>query len=288
MLWALPFLLLVFVGLWGYVSSNMIIKIPRMPPAANPKSFGYDFEPFSTLTEDEIKIEGWIVPSKTKTGSTIVVLHGWGANRSDVLLSTIFLAQHYHLVYFDFRNHGTSGGSETSLTCSEIKDFSAVIRFLKTEKKVYAENIAAFGFSMGAAVALSGAARIQDIKAVIAESPFSSFNDTVARFAGIFFGVPRFAVPLTLIFTRLRLGFDPEECSPIYHIAKISPRPVFIIQAGGDVRMPPSEGQSLFEMAREPKELWLVPQADHGTIFEKEPEQYQKRILGFYQKWLKN
>ena len=288
MIWAIPFILLFVVLLWGYLSSNLIIRNSRTPLEANPRTFGYDFEPFKTKTEDDVEIEGWLVPAKIKTKSAIVVLHGWGANRSDVVPSTIFLGQHYNLAYFDFRNHGLSGGNESSLTCSEIKDFIAVVKFLKNHKSPMCESIAVYGFSMGGSVAISGSVKIPDIKAVVAESPFSSFNGTVVRFAGLFYKIPAVAVPLTLIFTRFRLGFDPEECAPIYHISKISPRPLFLIQAGSDARMPVSEGKALFEAAKEPKEFWLVPDVDHGDIYKTAPQEYEKRILGFYRKWLKS
>ena len=60
-----------------------------------------------------------------------------------------------------------------------------------------------------------------------------------------------------------------------------------IIQGGNDLRMPVKEGQALYDRAREPKELWIVPETDHGAIFEKNPEEYQKKILDFFDKAFK-
>ena len=288
MIWTIPFLLIFVVVLWGYLSSNLIMKIPRAPTEAIPRTFGYEFEPFSVQSEDDIPLEGWFVPAKKRSSTTLFVLHGWGANRSDVLPSTIFLGEHYNLVYFDFRNHGVSGGEESSLTCSEMKDFIAVVKYTKLNRAPMCRQMAVFGFSMGASVAIVGSTKLPDMQAVVAESPFASFNEIVSRFAERFYGIPRFIVPLTLIFTRMRLGFDPEECAPLYHVAKLSPRPLFIIQAASDASMPVSEGQGIYETAKEPKEIWIVPNADHGEVFEKTGVEYQKRILAFYQKWLKN
>ena len=287
MIWALPFIFIFVIILWGYLSSTLILKTSKTPITVTARSFGYEMEPFRTTAEDEVGIEGWFVKCRKKSRTTIFILHGWGASRSDIVPSTIFLGEHYNLVYFDFRNHGDSKGELSSLTCSEIKDYTAVVKYIRQHWRESSEQIAVYGFSMGASVAISGSTRIPEIKAVIAESPFCSFNETVARFAYRFYSIPRFIVPLTLIAVRLRLGFDPEDCSPLYHVAKLSPRPLFIIQAGSDFRMPPTEGQGLYETAKEPKEIWLVPGADHGEIFEKEGAEYQRRILDFYQKWLK-
>jgi len=286
MIWAALALVAAGAVIWGVASSNLILKNERSPLDFSPESFGREFETFTVLTDDEVRVEGWLVRCKRPSESLIVVMHGWGANRADVLPSTLFLGESYNLAYFDFRNHGRSGGNVTSLGCLEIKDFESVVRYLLDERGPLAQKLGVFGFSMGGSIALAGAPGIPEIRAVVAESPFSSFNDTVERFAGLFYGIPRWVTPLTLLFARIRLGFDPETCSPIRRVAAISPRPVFLIQSGNDLRMPPSEGKKLFEAAGEPKELWTVPESDHGEASEKSPEEYRKRILSFYEKWL--
>ncbi len=287
MIWTFPFLFIAVVVLWGYLSSNLIIKIPREIITTDPSAFGNKFQPFTAASEDGIRLEGWFVPSKKKSQTTLFVLHGWGASRSDILPRTVFLAQEYNLVYFDFRNHGASGGNATSLTCSEIKDFIRVVKYARENFPEATRQIAVYGFSMGAAVSIVGSAQIPEIRAVISESPFSSFNEIVIRYAERFYGIPRFVVPITLLAARMRLGFDPEECAPLYHVAKLSPRPLLIIQAEADVRMPPTEGRGLYETAKEPKELWVVPGADHGEVYDLAGEEYQKRVSAFYRKWLK-
>lgn len=286
MIWIFPILILSIVVLWGYFSSSIILYTPREALEANPKTFGYEFNSFQLNSSDGVKLEAWWVPCKKLSAVTIVVLHGWGANRSDVLRSTIHLADHFNLAYLDFRNHGISGDGKTSLTCLEMRDFKACVKFLKSEKKSFSERIGVFGFSMGGAVAISGSAQMPEIAAVVAESPFASYRDTVYRYARMFYFAPKFAVPITLAFARWRLGFDPEGCSPIYHIAQLAPRPILIIQSSGDERMPTTEGQQLFNAAQEPKEIWTVPGADHGDIAAKNPEEYKTKILNFFKKYL--
>lgn len=286
MIWIVVVILVFSILLWGYVSSTIILKVSPCPLEANPKTFGYEFKIFNTESEDGTKIEGWIVPSKKNTDSTLIVLHGWGGNKSDAVPATIFLAQNYNLIYFDFRNHGNSGIGRTSLGYYEIKDFHSVMEFLRKEKKEWLKDFAVYGFSMGGAIAISGSVDIKEVKAVVAESAFSSYNESVAHYAKLFYGVPRFFVPITILFTRARLGFDPDKYSPVRHISQLSPRPVFILQGEKDLRVPVKEGEALYRAAREPKEIWIVPEADHGEISEKTHEAYQKRISEFFKKWM--
>ena len=50
-------------------------------------------------------------------------------------------------------------------------------------------------------------------------------------------------------------------------IAKISPVPILIITGEGDKLIPAETEQKLFAAAGEPKELWIIPGADHGGKF---------------------
>ena len=268
---------------WGFYSSNLALKAPRCPPETNPAAFGLEAEDISFLTEDGIRLKGWFVPSMG-SHKTIIVTHGWSAERSGTLSSTAFLRRGgYNLLYFDFRNHGESGGTLSSVGRWETRDLLAAIRFLLQNKGEAAGWIGVWGLSMGAAVAITTAAEHPEIKAVVAESSFSTFNGVVIRSAWVFYRVPRWPLtPITLFFIRWRLGFDPEPFSPLYHIRRLAPRPVLFIQGDRDARAPVSEGRALFQAAGEPKELWTVPGADHGEAHSKEPETYEKKVIGFF------
>lgn len=287
MVWSLLLLAAAVFVAFGYFSSGVIIDVPRLPLDADPKAFGCDFEDFTVRTADGVRLEGWFVPSRWPSSATVLALHGWGANRSDILPTVIPLAERFNLVLFDFRNHGKSGGNATSLTCLEVRDLEAVVRSLRERRPDQTKAIGVVGFSMGGAVAITGAAGLPEVRAVVAESPFSSFNDIVRHFSRTVYHLPRFTVPVTLWFARKRLGFDPEECSPLRHVARIAPRPLLLIQGDSDPRMLVSEGQALYNAAGEPKELWTVKGAEHIGARAVSEKEYDERVMEFFRKWLK-
>src|SRR5262245_43477636 len=94
----------VVVVAWGYGSSSIILKLDREPITVHPGSFGLAYEDFKARTPDGLLLDGWFVPAAKPARSAIIVLHGWGSNRSDVLPMSAFLQKEHHLVYFDFRN----------------------------------------------------------------------------------------------------------------------------------------------------------------------------------------
>lgn len=278
--------LVLFTLLWGYVSSGILIDQNPEALTVYPQNFGAASEDFSVQTADHVMIKGWFVPSAKKSDSTIIVLHGWGSNRSDMVERSIRLAQNYNLIYFDFRNHGESGKAQTSLTFFELKDLDAVLKYLKENRPAESARLGVLGCSMGAGIAITGAALHPEILAIAAESSFTSVNATVRRYAKRFYHTPEFFVPITLWFLHRRLHCDPETYSPIHFVEKLSPRPILLIQSDSDRRMPVTEGQTLFAAAKNPKELWTVPNADHGYIHKAAPQEYDRRIAEFFQTWI--
>jgi pimeloyl-ACP methyl ester carboxylesterase len=214
----------------------------------------------------------------------LVVCHGWGANRSDILERTFFLNTEggHNLFYFDFRNHGDSGSGLSSLSQLEMGDLEAALDHVRAHHPTEARRVALYGMSLGAAICLLVAARQPRVAGVVAESPFGNYNEVVARFGRLYHHVPSRWAFLTLWAVRWRLGFDPQVHSPLRVIHQIAPRPVFIIQGDADVRMPPSEGRRLFAAAGEPKTLWTLPNAHHGEMAELGGTEYRRRVLEFY------
>ena len=73
-------------------------------------------------TSDEIGLAGWYIPAGNgsgPTGPTVVLVHGQGGNKSGMLEHAAVLHDEYNLVLFDFRNHGQSGGPQTTVGARE-------------------------------------------------------------------------------------------------------------------------------------------------------------------------
>src|SRR3989339_670134 len=268
-------LIFILIFIWGWFSSSLVLKAGLLPIEQKPDDFNAMCENVSFFTDDNINIKGWFLPSKEKSYKTIIICHGWGTNKSDVLSSTIFfLKRGFNLLYFDFRNHGESGGNKSSLGKLESQDLISAVNFLKTKKKQQSEKIGIYGVSMGASVAIIATALDKRISAVISASPFSSFNYIMSKYAKLFF-------------IMSRLGFNPEKTSAIYYVLKIAPRPIFIIHGEMDDRIPVSEGKILFDIANEPKIFWTVKNANHLESYSKSAFEYEKKTSDFFKKFLR-
>lgn len=52
--------------------------------------------------------------------------------------------------------------------------------------------------------------------------------------------------------------------------------------------IPVDASQSLYHAAREPKELWIVDQASHGRAWPVAKEEYEQRVVTFFQRHLRH
>jgi hypothetical protein len=55
-----------------------------------------------------------------------------------------------------------------------------------------------------------------------------------------------------------------------------------MIHGGGDTYIKPEMAQALFDRARSPKEFWLVEGAKHNQALQLVKEEYQRRVLDFF------
>jgi fermentation-respiration switch protein FrsA (DUF1100 family) len=269
---------------WGWYSAGLVMSLPREPMKSRPSDLGLAYEDAVIPSFDGAALKAWFVPAPKGSPVTLILCHGRGARRSDILPSTAFLATRagYNLLYFDFRNHGESGGDRTTLGRWEALDVAAALAWLKASHPAAARRVGLYGMSMGAAVAILAAAADPAFEAVAAESAFTSVNRSIVRYAGLFHHVPAWAVPYTLAWVRWRLGFDPEASSPERVVDRISPRPLFLLQGAADINIPPSEGERLFSLAKEPKSLWTVPGAVHAGLWEAAGREYEDRLQAFF------
>jgi len=67
---------------------------------------------------------------------------------------------------------------------------------------------------------------------------------------------------------------------------RISPRPIFFIYAvpgsGGEAVL----AQTLYDAAHQPKTMWRVPGAGHTGGIEAQPAEYERRVIGFFDRAL--
>lgn len=271
---------------WG---AGIILHPPAMSPMwIFPEQFGLRYERLCFETSDGLELNGWFLPSPSGDKRTILMCHGWGDNKGELLKQTYFLNENagFNLVYFDFRSHGESEGAITTIGGLEMRDFDAAVAWLRAAKPDLSDRVGVFGLSMGAAVVIASMINHPDLRCAVVESPFSDYRGVIRRWAWNNYRVPHFPlIDLVLGMLRLRVG-DPkiDAFNPVEAAGRIAPRPLLVIGAELDDLMPVDDVARVFHAAGEPKQLWIVPGACHAKCREAAGLEYETRVAGFFQR----
>jgi fermentation-respiration switch protein FrsA (DUF1100 family) len=103
-------------------------------------------------------------------------------------------------------------------------------------------------------------------------------------------GLPGFlAVPiarLTLWLAGRWVGCNLADADAIRWVPRLAPRALLLIHGGRDPYVSTAAVKGLFAAAGEPKELWIVPEAGHRKVDKLRPDEYLKRVIGFFDRYL--
>jgi fermentation-respiration switch protein FrsA (DUF1100 family) len=191
----------------------------------------------------------------------------------------------YGVLITSIRAHDLSEGTLITFGHEEIKDLETWLRYAQSRKDLRGGRIGFLGNSFGGTLGIQLAAAHAEIVAIAASSPFSSLHDTIATSVRFFTGLPPFPfASLITYFAEREAKFSASDIDAKKWIAKISPRPILLMAGGGDVVISKTSGQLLYDAARDPKELWSEPKVGHAAFDTALPEEYERRVIAFFDK----
>ena len=250
-----------------------------------PASLNAPFKDVEFQTSDGVRISGWLMPSADKH-ATIIYSHGLFRSRRELLKRAVDLWRlGYGALLLDSRNHGASGPARVSLGYHERLDAEAAVKYMREE--IHSpDRIVLYGISMGATAALLAAAETPDVAAVISDSSFLSFNNTIDHHIKMFLRLPPFPIANELrFFIERRAGFDGAQLDAVDAVKRIGDRPILFIAAANDRRMPPEIAQRLYnESSSSKKDLLVIdgPGSEiHAHAFQANEALYLSRVAQF-------
>jgi pimeloyl-ACP methyl ester carboxylesterase len=226
-------LLLSLLGFW------LAVRPPRIAVPLTPRDFDLRVEELGIRSADGITLAGWLVPRPA--APTVVLLHGYPADKRDMLPLAAALAPSFQVVLMDLRYFGASGGAATTLGFRERGDLR---RLLDTLAARGVTRIGVFGFSLGGAVGLLAAADDDRIRALAAYAPFSDLRvlgrDVYAHVWLLKYPL----VELMILWGRLVFGTDISRPAPIEAARRLT-IPVLLIASREDEQIPFAHAQRL-------------------------------------------
>jgi pimeloyl-ACP methyl ester carboxylesterase len=269
----------VFLACLGIEVAYVAVAAKPVPSTINlnPGDLNLNYEEITFTSSDGAQLSGWYVPSHNK--ATIILLHGYGANRMELIQHVEILARHgYGALIYDLRAHGQSGGKQRTYGWLDVQDVKAALDYLDHLDGVDMNRIGIFGFSVGGQIAIRAAADMDTIQAVFADDPgFVTIKDAPPPHT---IGERILYIINWFDYKGMQLWTGIQEPPGIVEIInKLAPRPLFLVATGG-------LGNRLihhyYDLAKEPKTLWEIPEASHGKGLSTRPQEYEHKLVDFY------
>jgi pimeloyl-ACP methyl ester carboxylesterase len=247
-----------------------------------PLDKGRSYEDMQLHTTDGLTLRGWYIPSRNR--AVVIMLHGYGGNRLEMLGRAIMLAQHgYGVLLYDERASGESDGEFRTLGWLDANDVPIALAYLQQRSDVDPQRVGILGFSIGGQIVLRAAANSDQITAIVAEEPgLARISDAP--------NIPTFGDKLSDVaywigeqWLSLRTGV-PIPAGVVDGLARIAPRPILFIATGQDYGR--TLVQHFYQLAHDPKFYWEVPETTHGGSPIARPQEYEQTVVGFFDRTL--
>lgn len=239
------------------------------------------------IAVDGAALRAWYIRPPAGNGDAVILLHGQGDNRAGMLGPGLMLLRHgYSVLLPDARGHGISGGDIGTYGVLEADDIRRWFDWLK--KNESPRCIDGLGDSMGGAELLESLTVESHFCAVVAESPFATFREAAYDRLGQQFSTGSWlgrtllcpALAAATEYGRLRYGIDIMRAEPARAVAA-SHVPVLLIHGLADTNLPPRHSE-MIRAANPSVVLWEPAMANHCEASSAEPEEYERRVVGWF------
>lgn len=299
---------LVFIA--GFVILNFYF-IHRLthPPATELYSSPRDFQVIlqkpmwfdeKWKNSDSTEAVGWLL-SRGAPGPAVVLSHGYGGNRSELLtLSFELWKAGYHVLVYDLRGHGESPVKWSGLGAYEVDDLLSAIRFLKNRKNEAGQEIldgrvGLYGVGLGGYVSLVASQQDPHVKSVVADSAYTDVGQFINHRLKIMIGndnsLANSFVDSTWTKGSMELATQlylmrRQDTAPATEAVSSGPDRRFMFLTKPETGVYESMTRGLHAVAKEPKQLLESEHSRIERLYDKASADYDSRIVEFFKQSL--
>ena len=245
-------------------------------------NLGAAHEDVAFTTSDGLRLRGWFVPSRN--GATVIAFPGRSGPQKQ---TRMLVSNGYGVLLFDRRGEGASDGDPNIFGWGGDRDLHAAAAYLRSRDDVDPVRIGAIGLSVGGEMLIRAAAHSDAFNAVVSEGASGqSLRDDLDN-PGLSDRLSELPTQVSLTAALAVLTNQLPPPSLKSEVPKIAPTPVFFIygeHGQGGTETVPNKG--FYAAAREPRQIWEVPNGEHVAGITTAPKEYERRVVGFFDREL--
>jgi alpha-beta hydrolase superfamily lysophospholipase len=232
-------------------------------------------------TRDGQRLGAWFLP-RASPRAAVLVLHGSGGSRSDMLDLALWLSdQGLAVLVPSLRAHGDSTGDSNDFGWSSREDVLACVGDL--EVRAPGVPIVVYGCSLGAVAAIYAARELGPRVAGYAlEAPYRDVRSATRHRLRLFLPpvLDQLAFAGLVLLAPSMLEPDLDLLAPIDHVAGIpAATPVVFLSGTADVHAPTAEVEEIRARCGARAAMVLFPGADHRSLWAFEPARLHAALL---------
>jgi dienelactone hydrolase len=264
--------LLVPFGLASFSVGIVQVHRPRVP-IGDPPAAAY--QPVTFEATDGVELSGWYLPSRN--GAAVLLVSTASGDRTHTEQHARLLSEHgYGVLLYDARGAGQSEGSPNGYGWGWGRDINGALDFLRGRPDVHPDRIGGLGLSTGADALIEAATRDRRLGAVVADGA------TMRSFADIPPEDRLTSAYMLPVLATVRLISGSRPGPPLEElVSQVSPTPLLLVAAGslpGEIRVNTIYARA----AREPVDLWTLPDARHTRAIRDQAAEYERRVVGHF------
>lgn len=283
----LSFRLILIFSIFIQIGCTNLFLVPSRDEFANPNQFHLTYKNGFFESQDGTQLNYWYLPAQSKKVESekldrqlekqkalILQVHGNAENLTSHFRGLAWMSlENFDFMIFDYRGYGASEKEKDIKGAFE--DTQAAIRKAQGLAKEKNIPLIIYGQSLGGSLtlrALSEMEKIQELKAVVIESSFSSFQRiSREKLRDVWFLWP---------FQWLPYFFISDRYEPATHrLKRLSPVPVILIHGRQDPIVGFNHSSIIIEHLAEPKELWDHNIPGHTNAMFIEDLKYRRKLL---------
>lgn len=259
-----------------------------MPIASNPmlaKNLPYTDVTFPSA-DGRTTVDGWWISTADSGGQTVILSHGYGANREEYWVPMYDLAEmlyglSYNVLMFDY---GFANADRRLPATGGIVESQQLLGAIQFAREQGTNQLIVWGFSMGAGTALQAALLDAQVDAMILDSLFIPDEDTLRyNLAQTHLQIPHQpTINLVKWFIPIISGVKLEQVPSAQVQQTPFDFPIYLIHGTADSKSPVYLAENVIHAQNHPhSELWVVENAIHEMAFRMHRQEYVERVTSF-------
>jgi hypothetical protein len=266
---------LVAIAGFGYATTHVGRAV--VPP----DRLGVAHENVTFTTTDGLELEGWYIPSRN--GAAVVAFPG----RKGPQAKARMLARHgYGVLLFDRRGEGRSDGEPNAWGWGGDTDVKAAVDYLQTRPDVDPRRIGGIGLSVGGEMMIEAASDTDDLAAIVSEGAGARSTTEDMDHDDPALGKWTLGLALSAVKTAA-VAVSSNQAPPanLRELAAKVEQPMLLIAAPN---APTGEAlnRGYAKAAGDSATLWEIPESGHVGGMTARPEEYERRVVGFFDRAL--